>query len=225
MTYDAPAQLGPIAKGAWLRCKTDQVDKAEIDAYRDHQIRSSRPNEPPLNDLTTRIIPLDTVPAEMVEALLDRAFGPERRARTAYRVREGVDWLPALSFAALDENDHLLGTIQCWPVGLNTSGGSSIPMIMVGPVAVLPQEQRSGVGKALMAVMLEALGPNPALPQILIGDPEYYERFFGFCADRTGGWSLPGPFDPSRLLLRAAPGLPLPDEGTLGPWLRGEAPD
>ena len=35
---------------------------------------------------------------------------------------------------------------------------------------------------------------------MLIGDPEYYGRFFGFTAERTGGWRLPGPFEPRRLL-------------------------
>ena len=40
----------------------------------------------------------------MVEQLLDRAFGPDRQARTAYRIRMGMDWLPALSFAALDRS-------------------------------------------------------------------------------------------------------------------------
>ena len=70
------------------------------------------------------IIPLADVDPALVEALLDRAFEPERRRRTAYKVREGTDWLPGLSFAALDEHDMLAGTIQCWPVALtDTAAG------------------------------------------------------------------------------------------------------
>ena len=34
----------------------------------------------------------------------------------AHRIREGMDWLPGLSLAALDEHDMLVATIQCWPV-------------------------------------------------------------------------------------------------------------
>ena len=64
------------------------------------------------------IIPLDQVSDDLIEALLDRAFEPERHKRTAYKVREGTDWLPGLSFAALDQDDHLAGTIQCGPVAL-----------------------------------------------------------------------------------------------------------
>ena len=55
----------------------------------------------------TNLIPLDNVDPALVEDLLDRAFEPERRARTAYKLREGMDWLPDLSFAALDSSDQL----------------------------------------------------------------------------------------------------------------------
>ena len=54
----------------------------------------------------------------MVEELLDRAFGPDRHARTAYRIRAGMQCLDALSFAALDADEMLVGTIQCWPIAL-----------------------------------------------------------------------------------------------------------
>ena len=51
---------------------------------------------------TRTLIPLEAVDPAMVEELLDVVFGPERHSRTAYAIREGTDWLPALSFAALD---------------------------------------------------------------------------------------------------------------------------
>lgn len=154
----------------------------------------------------------------MIEALLDRAFGPDRHARTAYRIREGTQWLETLSFAAMDEEDLLTGTIQVWPIALTDPQGRPYPLLMVGPVAVVPERQHEGFGKALMLAALEALGPNPALPQVLIGDPEYYERFFGFTAAHTALWHCPGPNDPTRLLVRAANPTVLPLEGMLGPW-------
>jgi predicted N-acetyltransferase YhbS len=165
------------------------------------------------------LIPLDDIDPALIEHLLDRAFGPDRHARTAYKVREGADWLPALSFAALDAQDRLVGTIQCWPVALTPTEGRRRPLIMVGPVAVLPEAQGGGYGKALMLASLGALSPEAPLPQVMIGDPEYYERFFGFSAQATAGWRLPGPWDPRRLLARADDPGTLPREGTLGPWL------
>ncbi|WP_068073710.1 GNAT family N-acetyltransferase [Novosphingobium lentum] len=164
------------------------------------------------------IIPLADVDGALVEDLLDAAFEPERRARVAYKVREGTEWLPALSFAALDEDDMLAGTIQCWPVALTDPDKRRHPMIMVGPVAVLPALQGEGYGKALVLASIAAIDPRAPLPQVMIGDPEYYERFFGFTNAHTGGWRLPGPFDQRRLLCRSANPAVLPAEGLLGPW-------
>ena len=164
------------------------------------------------------LIPLDNVDPALVEALLDRAFEPERKTRTAYKVRGGADWLPALSFAAIDAAEHLVGTIQCWPVALADLGGRKHPLIMVGPVAVLPEAQGLGYGQALMSAALAAIDPRAPLPQVMIGDPEYYGRFWGFTNAHTGGWSLPGPFEQHRLLARASNPAVLPEAGMLGPW-------
>ena len=166
------------------------------------------------------LIPLDNVDPALVEALLDRAFEPERHTRTAYKVREGTDWLPGLSFAALDENEHLVGTIQCWPVALTDTAGRAHPMIMVGPVAVEPSLQGLGYGQALVTAALAALDPRAPLPQVMIGDPEYYGRFWGFSNAHTGGWILPGPIEQRRLLARCNNPSVLPVGGSLGPWLR-----
>ena len=166
----------------------------------------------------TMIVPLSEIPEALIEALLDHAFEPERRRRTAYRVREGTQWLPALSFAALDEDELLIGTIQCWPVALTAPDGRAHPLIMVGPVAVLPAGQRLGYGRALMTASLAALDPRAPLPQVMIGDAAYYGRFWGFTNAPTGGWALPGPWDPQRLLVRCDNRAVLPDEGMLGPW-------
>ena len=168
----------------------------------------------------SNLIPLDAVDPAMVEDLLDRAFEPDRHKRTAYKVREGMDWLPALSFAALDDAGMLVGTIQCWPIALTDPAGRAHPMIMVGPVAVLPEAQGAGYGKALMTAALAAITPEAPLPQVMIGDPEYYGRFWGFSNAGTGGWSLPGPFEKQRLLARCDNPAVLPAEGTLGPWRR-----
>ena len=164
------------------------------------------------------IIPLDHVAPELVEQLLDRAFDPGRRTRTAYKVREGMAWLPALSFAAIGADELLAGTIHCWPVGLTDPDGRAHPMIMVGPVAVLPEEQGFGFGRALVTASLAALNPACPLPQVMIGDPEYYGRFWGFTSVPTRGWTLPGPSLPERLLVRFDTPAMLPPAGTLGPW-------
>ncbi|RYD65393.1 MAG: N-acetyltransferase [Sphingomonadales bacterium] len=163
------------------------------------------------------LLPLDRIDSLAVESLLDRAFGADRRARTAYRIRAGLDPVAELSFAALDRGE-LVGTIQCWPVTLACDDGGLVPLTMVGPVAVEPDSQQAGIGRKLMEQMLAAVpgcGTAGCDALMLVGDPEYYERFFGFTAARTSGWRLPGPFEPRRLLAR---GDGVPDcIGLLGP--------
>ena len=164
----------------------------------------------------------------MIEELLDAAFGPDRHARTAYRIREGAQWLEGLSFAALDDDDMLAGTIQCWPVALIDPDSKSHPLLMIGPVAVLPTLQGEGYGKALMAASLGAIDASfdegaPPLPQVMIGDEPYYGRW-NFTAQQTGKWHCPGPFERERLLVRTGnPGI-LPVEGMLGAWVGDLAP-
>jgi len=186
----------------------------------DTQARYRRLSVPPKDHpCVSTIIPLADVDPELVEALLDTAFEPARRRRTAYRLREGTECLAALSFAGLDDNAMLAGTIQCWPLALTDPTGRRHPMIMVGPVAVMPSLQGKGYGQALVTAAVTAIDPRAPLPQVLIGDPEYYGRFFGFSNAHTGAWDLPGPFERHRLLCRTANPSVLPTHGTLGPWL------
>ena len=162
-----------------------------------------------------QIEPLAAKDADAVEALLDRAFGTDRQARTAYKVRGAAAAIPALGFAAV-ENGALIGSIQCWPVALVDMAGAERPLVMLGPVAVEPSRQQGGIGRRLVERSLAAAaqaGLDDAM--MLIGDPEYYGRFFGFSADATGGWRLPGPVERRRLLARG-PEVPAV-AGMLGP--------
>ena len=165
----------------------------------------------------TRIIELTGTRDADITGLLDAAFGPNRHGRTAYRIRLGMAWFTDLSFAALDEEGRLVGALQSWPVALHGPDGTQTPLVMVGPVAVRPEMQRHGTGRALMDRLIETVDASPGDPLVMIGDPEYYGRFWGFSADATAGWEVPGPVERHRLLTRAAPGHRLPTLGTLGP--------
>lgn len=160
----------------------------------------------------TQMVRIDTIAETTVERLLDRAFGSDRHARTAYRLRAGTQAIPELSFALVD-GTMLLGSIQCWPVQFDGDDGTVWPLVLVGPVAIVPERQQEGLGRQLMEAALAAAEGGP--PLTLIGDPEYYGRFFGFDAAATALWRLPGPVERHRLLARGTnvPALP----GVLGP--------
>lgn len=155
------------------------------------------------------LVALSSVRADDVEKLLDDAFGADRRQRTAYLLREKMPVIAHLSFAIVDHNS-VIGSIQCWPVSVGNT-----PLTLVGPVAVNPDRQGQGIGHRLMHATLAAVQTGDA-PMVMIGDPEYYCRF-GFHANGTGGWTLPGPWEAHRLLLRNPDGVPLPQSGMLGP--------
>jgi predicted N-acetyltransferase YhbS len=168
------------------------------------------------------IHPIAGTDPDEIERLLDAAFGTDRHGRTAYRLREGVTALPELSFAARDRGE-LVGVLQCWPVELAQAGGSSVPLVLLGPVAVWPERQQHGIGRTLMRAALATADAINADPLILIGDPEYYERLFGFHAAPTQEWELPGPFERRRLLARVPDGRALPRTGHVRPRLGAPA--
>ncbi|MFD1036195.1 GNAT family N-acetyltransferase [Sphingomonas hankookensis] len=143
------------------------------------------------------LLPLARIAQSDVEALLDAAFGVDRHRRTAYRVRAGLVPIDALSFAMV-EDGRLIGCIQCWPVQLDGDDGNALPLVMVGPVAVAPDRQGMGIGARLMAKSIAAAGDAFLM---LVGDPDYYTRF-GFTAERTGGWRMPGPYEAYRILAK-----------------------
>ena len=154
------------------------------------------------------LAPLDVVQPVKVERLLDDAFGADRFGRTAYLLRKFSKPIASLSFAIL-EDDNPIGSIQCWPVRIG-----DFPIVLVGPVAVTPDLQGKGIGHQLMHAMLDAAASLGEPVMVMIGDPEYYGRF-GFTSELTGGWTLPGPWEPRRLLARNAKGVTVPQVGML----------
>lgn len=127
------------------------------------------------------------------EALLDRAMGPARVLKPSERLRAGR--LPARGLALVArEDDEMVGTVRLWNIN---AGGR--PALLLGPLAVPPDARGKGVGIDLMHSALTRAEGFGHRAVILVGDPEYYERF-GFTADRTTGLFMPGPVERRRLL-------------------------
>lgn len=124
--------------------------------------------------------------------------------------------MAALSFAAFEER-RLVGSLQSWPVELAGDDGGVAALLLVGPVAVAPDRQRDGIGRRLMTHALKHIDRSDETVAVLIGDPEYYGRLFGFTAAATRGWRLPGPVERHRLLARTTRGRALPAAGVLRP--------
>lgn len=138
--------------------------------------------------------------AAAAEALVDRAFGPGRYAKSAERLREGNRHLPELSFVA-EENGRLVGSVRLWPVSV---GGREA--VFLGPIAVDPSWRSRGLGQALVERACAAAD----CPVLLVGDAPWFERM-GFAV--APGVLMPGPVDPRRVLARGGEGLEGPVRG------------
>lgn len=137
-----------------------------------------------------------------IEDLLDKAFGPDRQKKTAYRLRDGVPPVKDLCFVAY-EGDELRASLRFWQVKIvpKEDGADAVPALLLGPLAVDPRFRGKGIGIDLMEYGLErakALGHGVV---ILVGDLDYYSRV-GFSREVARGLSLPGPVDPERFLAR-----------------------
>ncbi|WP_439528776.1 GNAT family N-acetyltransferase [Pannonibacter sp.] len=145
------------------------------------------------------------------ELLLDRAFGPDRHLKTCERLREAR--LPALAFAAMDDDGALVGTLRLWHVAIE--GAQSV--LLLGPLAVDAACRSEGLGARLMRQALNRAAVAGFSAIILVGDAPYYNRF-GFSGDLTHDLDMPGPVDRARFLglelqplaLGTARGLVLP---------------
>jgi len=147
-----------------------------------------------MSDQSFRIIPEELSHAKAVEDLLDLTFGPGRFAKTAYRLREGAEALPELSFAGF-LGDELIATIRFWPVKI----GTGTPALMLGPLAVDPARRGKGWGLDMIGAGLVSAKTHGHQLVVLVGDETYYARQ-GFKKVSPGHITMPGPCDPHRLL-------------------------
>ena len=133
------------------------------------------------------------------EALLDSVMGPARVLKPSERLRAGREPARGLALVARD-GDKLVGSVRLWHV---RAGGK--PALLLGPLAVDPAAQGEGVGAGLMRLAIARAGMFGHDGIILVGDPEYYERF-GFSAALTSGLLMPAPVERRRFLgLELAP--------------------
>jgi putative acetyltransferase len=88
----------------------------------------------------------------------------------------------ALAVSLVAEVDgRVIGHIAFSPVGI---GDRSPAWYGLGPMAVLPERQGQGIGRALIERGLAALRALGAQGCVVLGEPEFYGRF-GFRSDRA----------------------------------------
>ena len=134
-----------------------------------------------------------------IDAVHERAFGRPAEAALVRALRQQA--VPYLGLVA-EREGRVLGQIAFSPVAIE---GGSPPALGLGPLAVLPELQRSGIGSALVR---EGLHRGAALARIVVvlGHAAYYPRFGFRLASPLGLRYRSEVFDPSFFVLELAPG-------------------
>lgn len=129
-----------------------------------------------------------------IDRLHERAFGPGRYARTAYRLREGIPPILSLCFIAQ------VGTMLVGSIRINAIKAAGAPALILGPLTVEPAFSDRGIGSRLMEMAISKAREDGHTLIFLVGDLPYYSRF-GFKPVPHGRLTMPGPVDPHRFLV------------------------
>jgi putative acetyltransferase len=101
-------------------------------------------------------------------------------------LRDSGAWRPGLSMVAECDGEvvahALLSRVTVEPGG--------VPALSLGPVAVLPAHQATGLGSAVVRAVLDAARDQSERLVVVLGSPDYYGRFgFGPATGLTAPWS------------------------------------
>ncbi|MGH9552562.1 MAG: GNAT family N-acetyltransferase [Terriglobales bacterium] len=112
---------------------------------------------------------------DQIAALLDAAFEGHDEAELVDRIRQTPEYVNDLTLVA-HKSGIILGFIMLSYVSLK-SGKDSFQVLSLGPLAVVPHAQKTGIGASLVehAVTLCEQRSEPLI--VLLGHAEYYPRF------------------------------------------------
>lgn len=137
---------------------------------------------------------------EAIRNVHQRAFGRTDEADLVDRLRDrGIETVSLVA----DVHKEIVGHILFTPVSVEEN--DAIHAMGLGPLAVLPEHQRRGIGEELVRFGLEICERAGTSLVFVVGHPEYYPRF-GFDPAKTWGfsWDRPVPDDVFMVI-----GLPL----------------
>lgn len=121
--------------------------------------------------------------AEAIRELLDAAFATADESRLVEKLRADGDRV--LELVALQEGE-LVGEIFFSRLQVVGEEGH-FDALALGPLAVAPKYQRTGIGRALMEHAHPVLAARGERLSVVLGEPAYYGRF-GYSHERAAGF-------------------------------------
>lgn len=131
------------------------------------------------------------------------AFGRENEARLVENIRRSANFNPKLSLVAI-KNEKVVGHLLFSPIIIQTLKGD-IPALALAPLAIRPEFQNQGIGSEIVKRGLDECQSLGHKVVIVIGHPNYYNRF-GFSPATKG---LEAPFlvpNEAFMILELIPG-------------------
>jgi putative acetyltransferase len=130
------------------------------------------------------------VPADRarIREVVLAAFGRQLEVDLVDRVWDSSAYLPGLELVSAVDGD-VVGHVLCSRAHIG-----EVEVVALGPLAVHPEHQRSGVGVALMLDVIARAASNREGVIGLLGHPTYYPRF-GFQRGTALGVQPPMPMD------------------------------
>ena len=131
---------------------------------------------------------------DAVREVVRAAFGEDGVAALLDELRTSVVWL-GLSYVA-EEAGEIVGHVSLTRAWVDDPR-EVVDVLVLSPLSVRPDHQRTGVGRALVAEALARAAERDEPVVFLEGDPAYYSRL-GFVAAAPLGFTAPSTRIPDR---------------------------
>lgn len=145
-----------------------------------------------------------------VRAVNRAAFETSTEADLVDALREQAEAIVSL---VAEDAGSVVGHILFSPVTL--SGHAELKIMGLAPMAVLPAQQRRGIGSALVRAGLDRCKALGCDALVVVGHPEYYPRFGFMPASRFGIGCEYGVPDEVFMALELEPGILRGKSGTI----------
>ena len=142
----------------------------------------------------------DSAEWAVIRSINEAAFGGLEEADLVDKLRADGDALLSL-VAELEE--RIVGHVLFSRMWIETSSGL-VAAVALAPMAVLPEQQRRGIGGRLIRSGLDLLRGGGERIVIVVGHPGYYPRF-GFSSERARSLESPFPIE-AFMAMELSPG-------------------
>lgn len=139
------------------------------------------------------------------EAFWNRNFPGCDEHYLIHKMRDHEDFIPQLDLV-LEQNGQIVGSIVYTKATLADEQGREKPVLTFGPLGILPQYQRKGLGSRLMEASFERAAAMGWDTVVIFGNPEnYIPRGFKSCK-KYNVYLAPGVFPTALLVKELKPG-------------------